>query len=60
MQFIVALQSNYNPRLSHLLHGRQFTELRAMFRRGRATTYGYDPVTMMQETKTTLCRVMKA
>ena len=25
-----------------------------------ATTYGYDPVTMMQETKTTLCRVMKA
>lgn len=25
-----------------------------------ATTYGYDSVTMMQETKTTLCRVMKA
>ncbi len=25
-----------------------------------ATTYGYDPVTMMQETKTTLCRVSKA
>jgi formate dehydrogenase major subunit len=25
-----------------------------------ATTYGYDSVTMMQETKTTLCRVSKA
>ncbi len=25
-----------------------------------ATTYGYDSVTMMQETKTTLCRVTKA
>jgi formate dehydrogenase major subunit len=25
-----------------------------------ATTYGYDIVTMMQETKTTLCQVMKA
>ncbi|MFU2486626.1 formate dehydrogenase subunit alpha [Thauera sp. WH-1] len=25
-----------------------------------ATTYGYDPVTMMQESKTTLCRVSKA
>jgi len=25
-----------------------------------ATTYGYDSVTMMQESKTTLCRVMKA
>ena len=25
-----------------------------------ATTYGYDRVTMMQETKTTLCRVVKA
>lgn len=26
----------------------------------QATTYGYDAVTMMQESKTTLCRVMKA
>ena len=26
----------------------------------QATTYGYDSVTMMQETKTTLCRVSKA
>ena len=26
----------------------------------QATTYGYDAVTMMQETKTTLCRVSKA
>ena len=25
-----------------------------------ATTYGYDRVTMMQETKTTLCNVAKA
>ena len=25
-----------------------------------ATTYGYDIVTMMQETKTTLCQVKKA
>ena len=25
-----------------------------------ATTYGYDIVTQMQETKTTLCQVMKA
>jgi formate dehydrogenase major subunit len=25
-----------------------------------ATTYGYDRVTMMQETKTTLCQVAKA
>ena len=25
-----------------------------------ATTYGYDPVTYMQETKTTLCRVEPA
>ncbi len=25
-----------------------------------ATTYGYDSVTMMQETKTTLCQVAKA
>ena len=25
-----------------------------------ATTYGYDSVTMMQETKTTVCQVMKA
>ncbi len=25
-----------------------------------ATTYGYDPVTMMQETKTTLCQIEKA
>jgi formate dehydrogenase major subunit len=25
-----------------------------------ATTYGYDIVTMMQETKTTLCQVSKA
>jgi formate dehydrogenase major subunit len=25
-----------------------------------ATTYGYDIVTMMQETKTTLCQVAKA
>jgi formate dehydrogenase major subunit len=25
-----------------------------------ATTYGYDSVTMMQETKTTLCQVEKA
>ena len=25
-----------------------------------ATTYGYDSVTMMQETKTTLCNVEKA
>ena len=25
-----------------------------------ATTYGYDAVTMMQETKTTLCQVAKA
>ena len=25
-----------------------------------ATTYGYDPVTYMQETKTTLCRVERA
>ena len=25
-----------------------------------ATTYGYDIVTMMQETKTTLCQVVKA
>jgi formate dehydrogenase major subunit len=25
-----------------------------------ATTYGYDRVTMMQETKTTLCQVEKA
>ena len=25
-----------------------------------ATTYGYDRVTMMQETKTTLCQVSKA
>ena len=25
-----------------------------------ATTYGYDRVTMMQESKTTLCQVMKA
>jgi formate dehydrogenase major subunit len=25
-----------------------------------ATTYGYDPVTAMQETKTTLCRVEAA
>ena len=25
-----------------------------------ATTYGYDPVTQMQETKTTLCRIEKA
>jgi formate dehydrogenase major subunit len=25
-----------------------------------ATTYGYDAVTMMQETKTTLCRLVKA
>jgi formate dehydrogenase major subunit len=24
-----------------------------------ATTYGYDAVTMMQETKTTLCQVVK-
>jgi formate dehydrogenase major subunit len=24
------------------------------------TTYGYDPVTQMQETKTTLCRIEKA
>ena len=26
----------------------------------QGTTYGYDSVTMMQETKTTLCRVAKA
>ena len=26
----------------------------------QATTYGYDSVTMMQESKTTLCRVSKA
>lgn len=25
-----------------------------------ATTYGYDPVTLMQETKSTLCQIMKA
>ena len=25
-----------------------------------ATTYGYDPVTLMQETKATLCQIMKA
>jgi len=25
-----------------------------------ATTYGYDSVTMMQETKTTLCRIVPA
>jgi formate dehydrogenase major subunit len=25
-----------------------------------ATTYGYDSVTMMQETKTTVCQVAKA
>ena len=25
-----------------------------------ATTYGYDPVTQMQETKVTLCRINKA
>jgi formate dehydrogenase major subunit len=25
-----------------------------------ATTYGYDSVTMMQETKTTICNVEKA
>ena len=25
-----------------------------------ATTYGYDPVTMMQETKTTVCQIEKA
>jgi formate dehydrogenase major subunit len=25
-----------------------------------ATTYGYDVVTMMQETKSTVCQVMKA
>jgi formate dehydrogenase major subunit len=25
-----------------------------------ATTYGYDSVTMMQETKTTVCQIMKA
>jgi formate dehydrogenase major subunit len=25
-----------------------------------ATTYGYDRVTLMQETKTTLCQVAKA
>jgi len=24
-----------------------------------ATTYGYDPVTMMQETKTTMCQIEK-
>ena len=25
-----------------------------------ATTYGYDPVTLMQETKVTLCNIRKA
>ena len=25
-----------------------------------ATTYGYDPVTQMQETKATLCRILRA